>query len=78
MGPMEPPQAIRGAEKVFSYPFFSIIGIIMPPMAAVAAIAEPVMAAKNIQARMLTRARPLGRWPMRASAKSTIRLEMPP
>ena len=50
----------------------------MPPMAAVAAMADPVMAAKNIQARMLTSARPLGKWPIRASAKLTIRLEMPP
>ena len=50
----------------------------MPPMAAVAAIAEPVMAAKNMQARMLTMARPLGKCPSRVSAKSTRRLDMPP
>ena len=37
------------------------MGIMIPPMAAVAAMAEPVIAAKNIQARMLTSARPLGR-----------------
>ena len=46
----------------------------IPPMAAVAAMAEPVMAAKNMQARILTMASPLGKCPIRASAKSTIRL----
>lgn len=50
----------------------------IPPMAAVAAMAEPVMAAKNMQARILTMASPLGKCPIRASAKSTIRLDMPP
>jgi len=55
-----------------------MIGIIMPPIAAVAAIAEPVIAAKNIHARILTSARPLGKCPISASAKSTILLEIPP
>ena len=50
----------------------------MPPMAAVAAMAEPVMAAKNMQARILTMASPLGKWPSRVSAKSTSRLDIPP
>lgn len=50
----------------------------MPPMAAVAAMADPVIAAKNMQARILTIARPLGKCPSRVSAKSTIRLLMPP
>ena len=50
----------------------------IPPMTAVAAMAEPVMAAKNMQARILTMASPLGKCPIRASAKSTIRLDMPP
>ena len=50
----------------------------MPPMAAVAAMAEPVMAAKNMQARILTMASPLGKFPIRVSAKSTSLLDMPP
>ena len=41
-------------------------------------MAEPVIAAKNIHAIILTKARPLGKCPIKASAKLTILFEIPP
>jgi hypothetical protein len=55
-----------------------IIGISMAVSAAASAAAEPEMAAMITAAAMATMPRPPRMWPIQASAKSTMRREMPP
>ena len=50
----------------------------MTPMVATVAAAEPEMVPKNIQARMVTMARPPRLWPTMESAKSISRRLRPP
>jgi hypothetical protein len=64
--------------KGIGYPSSFIEGIMIDPMAATVAGAEPEMAPKNAQARKETTARPPGSQPTRERARLTSRLETPP
>ena len=75
---MEPDVATREAAYSLEYPFSSIGGIKRAPIAAAAAIAEPVTAAKIIDDTTTTIPRPPGQWPTTDSEKSVIRREIPP
>jgi hypothetical protein len=66
------------ALKDLSYPSFSIIGVIKPPIADAAAAAEPEMAPKSMQDIMFTKASPPGNGPTIALAKFISRTAMPP
>ncbi len=58
MTPIVPAAAVIAAAKPASYFLSFIEGIIKDPMAETVAGPEPEMAAKNIQARTVTIARP--------------------
>jgi hypothetical protein len=78
MGPMDPAVATRDAEYAREYPLEIISLMSRAPIAAVAAMADPVTAAKIIEATIATMPRPPGQCPTRASEKLVIRLEIPP
>ena len=54
IGPIVPATHCTPAENSGGNPFFSISGIIIPPMAAQVAGAEPDRAAKKAEARIIT------------------------
>src|SRR5699024_11802441 len=63
IGPIVDALAINEVVNPLSYPSFSIVGISIPPIAAAAAIAVPVKAAKNIPLIITTNANPPGNGP---------------
>ena len=58
IGPTTPAAATTVAENRLGKPRFFMRGIRVEPMAVASATAEPVMPAKNIEARMATWASP--------------------
>ena len=76
--PMDPAEAAKAALNGRGYPFFSISGIMMAPTAEQVAIAEPEIAAKNIQAAVVTKLSPPVIHPIQVSAKLTILFATPP
>ncbi len=69
---------VTAALKSRSYPALFISGIMNPPMAEVAATAEPEIAPNSMQEMTLTNASPPGTEPIRAFEKSITRCAMPP
>src|SRR5699024_721959 len=78
IGPIVEDVATILDENRTSYPSLFIAGIIIPPIAAAAAMAVPVNAEKNILAKITTIARPPGNGPTNVFEKSINRLEIPP
>ena len=78
MMPSVPPVDDAAAANERSYPTLIIAGIISVPIAATVAGPEPDIAAKNMQARIVTHAKPPVTCPINADAKSTRRCERPP
>ncbi len=76
--PCTDPVIVTAVEKPSSYPFFFIIGMSMLPMAVVSAAEDPEMPPKNIEARILTIARPPRIQPTSELAKLTSLSAMPP
>ena len=54
IGPITDDAAVTAAENRFVYPFFSIAGMSIEPIAEVSATAEPLKPANNILDRMFT------------------------
>ena len=78
MTPIAPAQAESAAAKEVSY-FFSVIsGIMKEPIAETVAGPEPEIAAKNMQAIVVTSARPPVTWPTSLLKRLSRRREMPP
>ncbi len=69
---------MTAAENDLSYPSFSIIGLINPPIAEAAATAEPDIAPNNIHDIILTNASPPGIDPNIDLAKAMSRSAIPP
>src|SRR5699024_6994659 len=78
MGPIVEAQAIIEVVNPLSYPSFNIVGINIPPIAAAAAIAVPVKAAKNMLLIITTSAKPPGIGPTMIFEKLIRRWEIPP
>ena len=78
MTPIMPPQQVMAVAQALSYFSFSISGIIMLPMAETVAGPEPLIAAKNVQAKVVIMASPPTRFLTKQCAIFTIRREMPP
>jgi hypothetical protein len=78
MAPRRPEEAVTAAPNTGSYPFLFIPGIMMLPIAAVVAVAEPEIAPKNMEAAMVTIASPPLSHPTRELTKLTSLREMPP
>ena len=54
MGPITDDAAVIAAENFLVYPFFTIAGINIEPIAEVSATAEPDRPAKSIELRIFT------------------------
>ena len=78
MTPIHPAAARSPRINFRSYPFSSMVGSTMPPMAATVAGPEPEIAAKNMQATTATMARPPVIRPKKQLKVLSSRLEMPP
>ena len=78
MTPMVPDAAVIAAAKEASYFLSFMEGTINEPIADTVAGPEPEMAAKNIQAKTVTIAKPPVIKPTKLSAKFTSRREIPP
>src|SRR5699024_2433904 len=78
IGPIVAAVAIREVVNPLSYPSFIIVGIIIPPIAAAAAIAVPVKAAKNTLLMIITKASPPGIGPTIIVEKLTSLADIPP
>ncbi len=68
---------VTAAEKSAGYPFFFMAGMRIDPNAAASATAEPEISAKNIEATMLTMAKPPRIKPTRALQKLINLTERP-
>ena len=68
--PMIPAQATMVAENTLPYPRSTMAGMLIMPMAATVAGPEPLMAAKNMQVRMVAMAMPPYMPPTTSSASS--------
>src|SRR5690625_4211095 len=69
---------VSAAEKLRSYPSFSISGTITLLIIAACAFAEPRIEAKNILAMTATYANPPRKCPISTFAKATKRVVIPP
>src|SRR5699024_2640143 len=78
IGPIVAALAIKEVVNPLSYPSFNIVGISIPPMAAAAAIAVPVRAAKNILLTITTNASPPGIGPTMILEKLINLWDIPP
>jgi hypothetical protein len=78
MTPRTPPAAGRAAAYGSGYPRRFNSGYMIPPIAAVVAIEDPDMAAKNVQVSIHTREVPPLICPTILLAKSISRFESPP
>src|SRR5699024_9231527 len=78
MTPMEPAAAVTPEENPLAYLLAIIAGIMKLPMAATVAGPDPAIAAKNIQATIVTSDRPPVIQPTSAVARSKSRFEIPP
>src|SRR5699024_6676905 len=78
MTPIDPAEAATADAKPPSYLRAIIAGIIKPPIAATVAGPDPEIAAKNIQATMLTMLNPPAIQPTKADANANSLLETPP
>jgi len=76
--PKIPDAATSATEKFLSYPFSSMAGIIIEPMEATVAGADPDIAPKNMHVTTVTIAKPPVNCPISESQKPTRRLERPP
>ncbi|BAQ11630.1 hypothetical protein OXB_3161 [Bacillus sp. OxB-1] len=76
--PSPPPEADTAAENPGSYPFLTIAGNMMVPIAATVAGEEPERAAKKKQATIVTSAKPPVKGFIKEFAKVINRLESPP
>ena len=65
------------ALKALGYPFFSMAGMTTWPMAAAPATADPEISPKNMDATIVTMARPPRMNPTRALARLMSRVEIP-
>src|SRR5574341_2060433 len=65
------------ALKALGYPFLAMAGITTWPMAAASATADPEISEKNMEATMVTMARPPRMNPTRALARLMRRVEIP-
>src|SRR5699024_8753759 len=78
IGPIVDAVAINDVVNPWSYPSLNIVGISIPPIAAAAAMAVPVIAEKNTLLTMTTNANPPGIGPTMILENSIKRLDIPP